>query len=306
MRALIFVHKLAVLPQVREILTRYPVQAVGLVYPTEGNKLSPPMLRRQLGPWLEGLKVEFHAYDFFKQMAEFHALARSGQWDLVAVPYVGGRPYYRLRYWFGRAGKFVVISDGTCDSSSLWDFYRRIRIHQPLDYLKALVMATEVRWLARADEAYSLFHPLPCCFARQTHPATPLPVAPERAERIRKLVPGPGPVDYVAQGYSVTFEEAVRKFGLQNAVTTIKRPLDSEDFFTGEDLVDVLRPRRIVGYCCEVLMYARKFSPETECIAIMDPGTDKYWGCHHNAVYRKQAALLGGMKFLTMEEYLKL
>jgi hypothetical protein len=306
MKALILAHKVAVLPQVREILNRYPVRQLAFVYPTEGGRMSEPIIRECTSDWLGQRSVEFHAFDFFTERPQFYELARKGEWDLVAIPFVGGRAYYRLRYWCAKSVKFIVISDGTCECSSLMDFYRRIRIKRPSDYLKILVMAAEMACLARAEEAYSVFYPLRSCFAKVVYPATPLPVSSAKAEQIRRLAPSPGDVSYVVQGYGIAFEDVVRKFHLVNAVTTVKRPLNSQAFFTGEELVDVLRPKRVIGYCCEVLLYAKKFYPKTECIAIMDPATDRKWGLHHNAIYRKQAARIGDVRFMSYEEYLAL
>jgi hypothetical protein len=306
MKACILVHKIAVLPQVREILNRYPIQEVAFVSQIDSGRMSEAIIREYASEWLVGRKVEFCEFNFETQRPEFYEFVRKTRWDLVAIPFAGGRPYYRLRYWYGKSVKFIVINDATCECTSLMDFYRRIRIKRPLDYLKALAMAIEIACFARGEEAYSFFYPLKSCFAKTVYPATPLPVSPAKAEQIRRLVSSRSEVSYVVQGYGVTYEDVVRKFSLVNAVTTIKRPADGESPITGEEIVDVLRPRKIVGYCCDVLMYAKKFYPETECIAIMDPATDRKWGLHHNAVYRKQAALIGDIQFMSYEDYLRL
>lgn len=306
MKALVMVYKVAVLPQLQAILNRYPVSELTLVYHTQGGRMSEAVIRRCGLEGLAGRRVEFHGFNFFKEFPQFYQLARSQKWDLVAIPFVGGRVYYRLRYWFDKSVKFIVINDGTCECSSLLDFYRRIRIHKPLDYVKAILMLTEMACLARGEEAYSIFYPLKSCFAKAVFPASPLPVPAEKAVRIRKMVSAPGPVEYAVQGYGLKYEDIVRKFKFRNPVTTVKQPLDSQDFVSGEEVVDVLRPQRVVGYCCEVLMYAKKLYPETECIAIMDPETDEKWGRQHNAIYRKQAGLIGDIKFLSYDEYLRL
>jgi len=306
LKAFFLLHKIAVLAQAAEILRRHPVTDLTLAYCTEGGRMSEAAIRERLGPQLEGRQVAFRAFNLFTDRPQLHALIRATHWELVAIPFVGGRPYYKTRAWFPATVRFIVLSDGTCECTSLLDFYRRIRIHTPPDYAKVALMMAGIVLLARADAAYSLFHPLPCCFARRTLPAPPLPIHPARAERIRAMAHGAGPIDYICPGYNVAFEDVVRRFDCRNPVATSKRPAHEDDIVVGEDIVDVLRPRRVIGYCCEVLMYAKRFHPETECIAIMDPATDSKWGRDHNRIFRKQAARIGAMRFVSFDDYLRM
>ncbi len=299
-------HKAAVLAQARAILEDHEIHSVDFIYPTEGGRMSEKMIRSSLAPWIRGKQLFFHPLNFFNQMEDFLALVQREKWNLAAFPLVGGRPFYRARKTLSKNTRFIVISDGTCECSTLWDFYNRIRIHSYADYVKALIMLVEVKADIKNNEAYSLFHPLPCCFASQTYPAPRIPVPKSRETLIRTMPSHSGPVEYVVQGYGVKYEDCIKKFHLSNPVTTVKHPMDSEDFVTGEDIVDVLRPKRIIGYCCEVLLYARKFLPEADCIAILDPAIEQKWGRRHNAVFLKQAELLGGIEFLSFDEYLRL
>lgn len=292
--------------QLQAMLEAFQPDRITLLVQTDSGRIDRESIQRWNCVASFSGTVVFEDIDFFTvtRTALRRRLEAFMPFNHVALPLYVGFPYWSNVRWLKRFSTVINLADGSTENTSIRDCFLRIKVKQARSYqqLKGLFLPPLIHALYRADICFFPFAPIyESCFSRKSLPAGRIHLSPEKAEAIKSLVARADPQHMLIGGFEHTPESIAARWGVSKYVATTKdkfiwlngEKVATDHFICAEEVLEVFRPKSVIGCASDAVIAARLLYPDTPCHALESAGATEQWGSLYNEIYAKQSEKIG-------------